>query len=163
MKSTQHILSLIALLALLSLSVMGQDPETRQQRIEKYKSMKIAYFTDNLDISPDEAEKFWPLFNQYDQQHRELRKKHRKMVTDFSEKFEELSDQEAEEIIELHNKISEEKIQLDIKFQGELKKILPAKKIIKFYITEGEFREYMLRRIREDHGKGNRNRDEPIP
>ncbi|MCC6289328.1 MAG: hypothetical protein IT249_15725 [Chitinophagaceae bacterium] len=32
---------------------------------ERIKSLEIAYFTRQLQLTPEEAEKFWPVFNQY--------------------------------------------------------------------------------------------------
>ena len=37
----------------------AQPRRGQQERMEHYRSMKIAYFTDNLEFSPEEAEKFW--------------------------------------------------------------------------------------------------------
>ena len=39
-----------------------RDPERR----EKFNSMKIAYFTEELELTSAEAEKFWPVYNEYE-------------------------------------------------------------------------------------------------
>ncbi len=114
--------------------------------------MKIAYFTENIDLTPGEAEKFWPLYNQHEQKKDELWKSLRMNSREFSQKAEELTETEAEEIIDNHMEIRQKELQVDMDFHSELKKILPAKKIMKFYITEVRFREYMLQRIREERG-----------
>jgi hypothetical protein len=48
-------------------------------------------------------------------------------------------------------------------FHEDLKKILPPKKVMRFYITEIQFREYMLRKIRDERGGGNREKGENPP
>jgi len=163
MRSTKHYILLSALLVLFSISAMGQQPEGREKRMEKYKTLKIAFFTDNLDFTSEEAEKFWPLYNQYEKDDQELRKMYHTMVEEFSEEPDKLSEQEAQKIIDRHIQIVEKEMQLEIKFHNDLQEILPAKKVMKFYITEHEFRSYMLRRIREERGKGNKKGEEPIP
>jgi len=85
------------------------------------------------------------------------------MVEEFSEQPDELSVQEVQKILDRHILIMEQEMQLEIKFYNELQEVLPAKKVMKFYITENEFRRYMLRRIREERGKGNRKGEDPIP
>ena len=163
MISTKHTILISALFLLFSFSAMGQHPENREKRMEKYRSLKIAYFTDNLDFTSEEAEKFWPLYNQYVKDDEELRIMHHTMVEEFSEEPDKLSEQEAQKIIDRHIQIVEKEMQRKIKFHNDLQEILPAKKVMEFYITENEFRRYMLRRIREERRKGNKKGEEPIP
>jgi len=40
-------------------------PPARKEQWEKIESFRIAYFTEKLDLSPAEAETFWPLYNEY--------------------------------------------------------------------------------------------------
>ncbi|MCE2847810.1 MAG: hypothetical protein ACK5GP_10185 [bacterium] len=60
--------SLIALL-LLGLGSQAQpmkpDRDTRATEIKKIQAMEMAFITKELNLSPDEAQKFWPVFNQY--------------------------------------------------------------------------------------------------
>jgi hypothetical protein len=42
----------------------GNDPERREQ----IESMKIAFLTKRLDLTPEEAKKFWPVYNQYSEE-----------------------------------------------------------------------------------------------
>ncbi len=37
-------------------------------RAEKIQSLKIAFITQKLQLTPDEAQKFWPVYNQYDKE-----------------------------------------------------------------------------------------------
>ena len=152
MKSNSRILLLFSLLLIFSLSILAQKPYNYQRKMEKYRSIKIAYFTDNLELTPNEAEIFWPLYNKYDQQKEEIRRERRKKSKEFSQQGDLFTEQEAEEIIDNHIEMRQKEMELDMEFHKELKAVLPAKKIMKFYITEVQFREYMLRRIREDHG-----------
>ncbi len=152
MKSNSNILLLITLLLTISFTVFAQEPGDRQKRMEKYHSMKIAYFTDNLDLTPAEAEMFWPLYNKYEKQKGELRGKRKLRQNERNQEGKELTEKEAEVIVDQHIETRRKELELDIEFHKELKTVLPATKILKLYITEVQFREYMLKRIREDHG-----------
>ena len=44
---------------------MKPDRETRAAEIKKIQAMEMAFITKELNLSPDEAQKFWPVFNQY--------------------------------------------------------------------------------------------------
>jgi hypothetical protein len=54
---------LIFLTLLLNLPGMSQRPQQRQGGA--LEAMKIAFITKRLDLSPEEAERFWPVYNKY--------------------------------------------------------------------------------------------------
>jgi hypothetical protein len=151
------------MLIMLSLFARGQQTDDHQKRMEEYRAMKIAYFTENLGLTPQEAEKFWPLYNKYEQDKAELRKNRIDRSHEFAEKADQMSEEEAEEIVNKHIENRKKELQLEIQFNADLKKILPAKKIMKLYITEVQFREYMLRQIREHRGDPDRKKDREDP
>lgn len=41
------------------------DRDSRATEIKKIQAMEMAFITKELNLSPDEAQKFWPVFNQY--------------------------------------------------------------------------------------------------
>jgi hypothetical protein len=60
---------LIPVLLLITLMSNSQDQrlqrENRLTQIKKIQAMEMAYITKELNLSPGEAQKFWPVFNQY--------------------------------------------------------------------------------------------------
>ena len=59
--------SIIALLFLLiSFNSHGQSDKMKEKR-EQIKSMKVGFLTTELELSSTEAEKFWPIYNKYDE------------------------------------------------------------------------------------------------
>ena len=44
---------------------MKPDRDARTAEIKKIQAMEMAFITKELNLSPDEAQKFWPVFNQY--------------------------------------------------------------------------------------------------
>jgi hypothetical protein len=44
------------------------------QNGERLEALKIAYITKRLDLSPEEAQKFWPIYNQYAEELKTARK-----------------------------------------------------------------------------------------
>jgi hypothetical protein len=150
-------------LMLLCLSASGQRPGDHEKRMEEYRAMKIAYFTENLGLTPQEAEKFWPLYNQYEQEKDKLRRNRMVRSKEFAEKADQLSEKEAEEIIDKYIENRQKELDLDVQFNADLKTILPARKIMKLYITEVQFREYMLRQIREHRDEPDKKREKQIP
>ena len=99
----------IILLALILITgiLFAQDGE----RIKQMKAMKTAFITAELDLSPQEAEKFWPIYNQYEQKNFELKaKKLRNIMKEIKDKKEAFTEKEAQaklqEIIGLEDEIN---------------------------------------------------------
>lgn len=49
-----------------SFSILKAQVPNEETRVEKIQSLKIAFITQKLQLTPDEAQKFWPVYNQYD-------------------------------------------------------------------------------------------------
>jgi Spy/CpxP family protein refolding chaperone len=163
MKYTFRILLLTLTLCSLTLALSAQERKGRQEQFEKFRSMKIAYFTENLELTPEEAEKFWPIYNDYEKQKREVSRHSRRRPRNMDEQLENMTDQEAEKMGDDMIDAKKKEVKLDEAFHHELKKIFTPKKVMKYYITEYRFREHMLRRIRDEHRGGSRERSKNPP
>lgn len=63
---TSFLLTALLLLGLASAAQpMKPDRDARAAEIKKIQAMEMAFITKELNLSPDEAQKFWPVFNQY--------------------------------------------------------------------------------------------------
>ena len=51
---------------LILLILLGSLSQIKAQAGEKIQALKIAFITQKLQLTPDEAQKFWPVYNQYD-------------------------------------------------------------------------------------------------
>ncbi|MDF2187220.1 hypothetical protein [Paraflavitalea sp. CAU 1676] len=62
----KQLLLIVSLFFTLGASVIAQDGDDEKKnpggRVE---ALKIAYITQKLNLSPDEAQKFWPIYNKY--------------------------------------------------------------------------------------------------
>ena len=56
-----------------SLTGLGQEGEKPQADGGKIKALQIAYLTNKLNLKPEEAQRFWPVFNQYQEEIRKVR------------------------------------------------------------------------------------------
>jgi hypothetical protein len=163
MKYTARILSVILLLCNLSLALNAQERKGREEHIEKFRSMKIAFFTERLELTPGEAEIFWPAYNEHEKKMREFSRHRHFRPRNIEERLEIMTDQEAENMVDEMMEARKKEVQLEAAFHEDLKKILPPKKVVKFYNTEIQFREYMLRRIRDERRGGSRKKGENPP
>src|SRR5687767_1804095 len=78
-------------------TALAQDSRTPKEHRERVESAKIAYLTDKMDLTSDQAQKFWPIYNEYEAKRRELLKEYR---SGYRQNVEDLSEQEAKVRIE---------------------------------------------------------------
>jgi len=133
---------------------MQRNPQQKKERIKTY---KIAFITEKLNLTPEEAEKFWPVYNANMNKMEELQKNRFENIPNAPKDMEDLTKEEAEaaidEILENEQKI----LDLKIDFKNKLKPILSAKKILRLFDAEREFRMELMKRL---SGNGNSERPE---
>lgn len=147
MKNT-FILLIVAFFLMGQGNVSAQKKEDHSARWEKYKAEKIAFLTSNLDLTPAEAQKFWPVYNQMEKEKSEAQTNRRTLEHQVRDAAETLSDKE---IIELTREFAsnvEKEGALSSKYNEKFLKLLPPKKVLQLYKAEGEFRMHMFNKYR---------------
>ena len=144
---------LVIFLFLLVATVQAQDGKH-----EKIKAWKTAYITEKLSLTASEAEKFWPIYNKYDEKFHELRKKERtEIFKKLRDGVENITDKEANELIEKNLSIESSGLELRKKMTVELRKVISPKKIISLKKAEDDFKRELLDRYRNSKdSKGER-------
>jgi len=126
----------------------GRFKEKMQQKKEQLKSMKIAFITTELNLTPDEAAKFWPVFNAFEEKQRELKQEKIKNYLDRIDS-DKLTEKEANTLLTQMESSEEELFQLRKKFVNNLKGVLPSVKILKLKKAEEEFSKKLLQQYRD--------------
>ncbi len=123
---------------------------------EKIKTMKIAYITDHLGLTPEQAEKFWPVYNKYDERIFELHHEERKIVKHQlnEESIEKLSEEEAQQLIDRLIYLENELLKQHKQMNADLKKILSAKEIVLLKKIEDDFMRELLWKLKGKKDKG---------
>jgi hypothetical protein len=118
------------------------------ERREKVEAMKIAFITKRLDLTSEEAQKFWPVYNQMSKDLETLRKNRRGDIRDAREDFDSLSEKDLEKIVD--NEIIFRQSELDVmkKYHSQFKQVLPIKKVALLYKTEDDFKRFLINEIR---------------
>ncbi len=129
-------------------------------KYEKIKVLKTAYVTEQLELTPMEAEKFWPVYNIFDNAMQNLRIiERREIFAKLKTGLDNLSDKELNVIIEKDLSLRTQELELRKQLVMDLGKILPSKKIVKLYKAEEDFKRELLHRYRD--GKGNKGEKGP--
>ncbi len=144
----------LLVILLSSTTLLAQGPGSK--RFQRIKAHKTAYITDQVDLTPTEAEKFWPIYNKYEIQLHQLEVLDRKELLRGiinSAENDNLSEKEAQKIIKKIDKLKETVYQTEKEKYKQLQKFLSAKKILKLHKAEHSFRKELLNRLRGKKGK----------
>lgn len=140
---------IIILSALFLFTAISFGQDFKEKR-EKIKALKVAYITEQLELTTDEAQKFWPIYNANEEKQFELRhKKMRSIINKFENGgLEKLSDKEATALIDQIETIEDELHASKKAYIKELKTVISAKKIIKLKKAEDEFNRKLMKQFR---------------
>lgn len=127
-----------------------QNGEHRKKEFERIQSEKIAFITQELDLTPEEAQVFWPVYNQCWKAAREL---HRKKMEAFGEfrgkKGDALSEKELEARLDAYIQASKASNQLLSDWYPKFKQVLPLRKVALLYQAEEAFQMRMINNLKK--------------
>lgn len=141
---------IIAMFFFFPIVTMAQKPGERNNEIESY---RIAYLTQKLDLSPEEAKIFWPIYNDWQREQTNLRKERMQMIS-FRKitEIEELSDTEVQTLILNDFSYRQRELGLDKRYYYKLSSNLPIKIVGKFYRAQEAFKRELLSKYRTNSG-----------
>lgn len=138
------------LVLLLSFSAFAQRSGKMNDRI---KAQKIAFITEKLDLTSDEAVKFWPIYNAFETEREKIKSEDLRAIKVRMRSNPNLSDSEADsllkKLIEAENGLHDAKLKL----VNDLKTAISSKKIIRLRAAEDEFNRALLKRLKEMRDK----------
>jgi len=132
----------IITLFILFLSVASFSQNDRQEKEDKIKALKIAYLTENLDLSTTEAQKFWPIYNTYEEQQQSVRSDYHDIKRDVH--FDTLTETEAQNLLNEMQALNAKRNSIHDNYMLALKKVLSAKQILLLKNTEDNFKRKMF-------------------
>lgn len=106
--------------------------EKKQQDIE---ALKIAFISKELALTPEEAQKFWPVYNQYAKEFRSIVK-------------------DDEDVLDRDEKV----LNLRKSYSGQFAKILGQQRMNRIFNAEGRFRQLLIKSMRNQNLRNKTNR-----
>jgi hypothetical protein len=134
--------TLLFSLACAAAALAQVDPD---ERSEKVQAMRVAVFTQVLDLTPEEAQNFWPLYNAFLDQREALQKQYKPTKT-----LDGMTDAEVEDQLRRHFELRERELSLEKETYQKLRKVLPLRKIARLTMAERRFRERIVEIIKEN-------------
>jgi hypothetical protein len=136
MKKT--ILISFCLSILLSLTVFGQDGNYVEVMRSVLSTEKKAAVADVMAFSKEEADAFWPLYNEFQQKLYEINTERYNLIMDFAENFEKMTDEKAAELLKTYLGSDLNEVKLRKAYQPKFQKVIGNKKTLRYYQTENK-------------------------
>ncbi len=111
--------------------------------MHKIETIKSDYLSENMHLTAEEADKFWPVYNQYQ----------RELSTVMHQKRQNMlnSQKNAQDIVNDNFGYDSKILSIKKHYNDEFGKILPSDKLAQFYKSQTMFNEEMIKRLKNRH------------
>jgi hypothetical protein len=128
---------------------MGQGQGLGQADNERLTAYKIAFFTQRLDLTPAEAEKFWPLYNKFSDDKSSLQAERLSLMRNASQNESKMSEAELSAAADRLVQTYADEATLVSSFNRDLRKVLPPLKVIRLFQIENLYKQQLLRELNQ--------------
>lgn len=128
----------VLVVLLLPLSQLAQNDRVEQ--------LRVAFITKKIELTETESEKFWPVYNEYNDKVKAIRKNLR---MSYRKRVEPLSEQDAEDLYQLDLKSKQAEVDVHKLYSEKIKAIIGAKKTVRLRVAEEEFKREMINTIKD--------------
>ena len=154
MKALVRLLMVSALLAV-SVSAFGQGNgmgDFAKQWQDRIESEKIAFLTNEMSLTPKEAQAFWPVYNQAQKEQRDAVEASMKAFVELDKALRDgKTGKEIDSLLDNYIKAADAQNNSS-KYVKEYLKVLPAEKVAKLFVGEEKFRQSQINRLRQPMG-----------
>ena len=156
----KKVFSVLCALAVFAVGAFAQTPQGPQGPRrggdngwrERVRSEKVAFLTQEIDLTESEAQVFWPIYNEIQKAQREnfeaVQKAYMAMEKGVQEKK---TGKEMEKLVHAYIDAKDKNDGIETKYMNKLLKSLPAEKVARYYVAEEKFRHQQIGRL----GNGN--------
>ena len=131
------------IVAFTNTSFSQRNEKDKSRLREKLNTHKIAFLTDRIDLTEAEAEKFWPIYNVYEEEKKAI--KEDKLVEALNA---DISEKEAEKALTSIMDLRSKELELDKKYLSKFRTVLSASKVVKLIKAEREFKAKMVGKLK---------------
>lgn len=134
------------LVKIVILLIMAFKPIYGLAQGDRVEQLRITFITKKVELTGVESEKFWPVYNEYNDKIKALRKNLR---LSYRKRQEPLTEQDAEDLYQLDLKTKQAEVDVHKLYSEKIKSIIGVKKCIRLRLAEEEFKREMINSLRD--------------
>lgn len=141
--------ALLMLAPMLGLAQPDDMPPLSEERLQEVKAQRTAYLTTKLGLSTEEAQRFWPIYNEFDAEREKLRKELRDNIRSVRKDGGGLSEAQAKEVLDKGLVLRQRELDLERDYTARFSKAIGSVKVVELHRAERDFNREVLKRLRE--------------
>jgi len=143
------ILLLFALFTFTGTAAFAQTDKNKERR-ESIEAAKTAFLTDKMGLSPEQSQKFWPLYNEYEDRRHEIYSSSRSLK---GASLDQMSEQEIKATIDSKFDRDQRVLNLEKEYAAKFQRVLSVRQLAQLYRGEHEFTKLLLKRLDGKHAQ----------
>ena len=145
---------LVILMIGLSFSLFAQSGKLSDEKRKEFEAQKIAFFTQEMELTPEEAAVFWPLYNEMQQKLRVENDKIRNLTCKKAKDTPVVTEEQAKKNLKTVLDAEQTVWTIKKKYTDKLLKVLPAKKVWLMFEAEQKFRHQLWKKMENKPAPG---------
>lgn len=146
-------LGIALMLFFISLGVNAQ--KQNRDAMEQINSARIALITERLGLTPDQAEKFWPVYREYNLERRALRQEFKKARQGVD--LDNLTEEQSNQLIKKSMELKQHELNLEKEYSNRMGDVITTQQLFKLKNAEKDFQQMLLKRIQQQRQRQNQN------
>ena len=131
-----HLFAIMLLVSVFALNLSGQNDQVR----ERIEAKKMAFITERLDLNVEESQKFWPIYNELQNELDVLREKYPRPLSPIAS----LTEVEAEKMIQAKFEKEFKELEIRTRYYEKFKNVISPVKLVRLLHIEEEFKKRLL-------------------
>ena len=114
---------------------------------EKLQAARIAFITSRIDLKPEQAERFWPIFNSYTEQREAVMKS----IAELSKGIESVSEEDAKSRVQKRLQLQQKMLEEEKNFSSSISKVISYKQLLMLNNIARDFNRHIYQRQRNSN------------
>ncbi len=138
--------SFLFLFVLLGIDASAQQRRPTEEEMNQIRAAKVAFITNRLNITAEQSEKFWPVYNEFDDKRREFRREQRRIMNE-KRKAGTVDEQALNNLREVQD-LKQKELDLEGEYQSRFLRVISPSQVEELYKAEKTFNDMLLQRLR---------------
>ncbi len=138
---------IVATLLLLTISTYLPAQNKPQDARAKLEAARIALITERLNLTPEQAEKFWPIYNEYAERRRTIQQQFRQSQRGVDMKN--MSEEQSRKMMQARMEAKQKQLDLEKKYSDRLMNVINTRQLMALKKAEDDFRAMIIRRLEQ--------------
>ena len=143
LSSVFRLLSMVAVLMVVA-PMMAHAQGGKGQRLGQLENAKIAFITNRVSLTQDQAQKFWPLYNEFSTRRRELNRSSRLLRRNVTDG---MTDQQLRENFNQAFTMRQQELNLEKEYFDKFQKVISLRQVAELFQAERDFTKEVIKRV----------------